>query len=290
MNIDAIKQRLNSLQSSNNSKKEKIDYTKVYWKPKEEGKYQIRIVPSKLNSQNPFQEVFIHYGFGKFPIFSLTNWGEKDPIVEFASKLRKTNEKENWILAKKIDPKMRVYAPVVVRGEEEKGTRLWEFGKEIYMQLLGIAEDEDYGDFTDVNEGRDFTVDVVKGDIGGRQGLKSSIRIKPKITPLSTDSSLVNKFLNEQPNILEIQRKIDYDALKEILQNWLSPEDENNEETEEIEETSTKEAETTKAYTLKTPLAAKESTTKKFDNIFEEETSNPFENLFEDEEDTDLSL
>ena len=44
MDINAIKQRLNALQSTNNTgKKEKIDYSKVYWKPKEEGKYQIRI-------------------------------------------------------------------------------------------------------------------------------------------------------------------------------------------------------------------------------------------------------
>ena len=143
MDINAIKQRLNSLQSTNTpGKKEKIDYSKVYWKPKEEGKYQIRIVPSKLNPQNPFQEVFVHYGFSKFPIYALTNWGEKDPIVEFAKQLRTTNDRENWVLAKKLDPKMRIFAPVIVRGEEEKGVRLWEFGKEIYMQLLGIAEDE----------------------------------------------------------------------------------------------------------------------------------------------------
>jgi hypothetical protein len=100
--------------------------------------------------------VFVHYGFSKFPIYALTNWGEKDPIVEFAKSLRNTQEKENWQLAKKLDPKMRVFAPVVVRGEEEKGVRLWEFGKEIYMQCLGIAEDEDYGDFTDISEGRDL--------------------------------------------------------------------------------------------------------------------------------------
>ena len=176
MDINAIKQRLSSLQSSG-AKKEKVDYSKYYWKPKAEGKYQIRVVPSVLNKSNPFQEVFVHYGFSKFPIYALTNWGEKDPIVEFAKSLRTTQEKENWQLAKKLDPKMRVFAPVVVRGEEEKGVRLWEFGKEIYMQLLGIAEDEDYGDFTDINEGRDFTVDVVTGDIGGCQGLKSSIRV-----------------------------------------------------------------------------------------------------------------
>ena len=37
MDINAIKQRLNSLQSSG-QKKEKVDYSKYYWKPKQEGK------------------------------------------------------------------------------------------------------------------------------------------------------------------------------------------------------------------------------------------------------------
>ena len=272
MDISAIKQRLNALQSTNNTgKKEKIDYSKVYWKPKEEGKYQIRIVPSKLDPKNPFQEVFVHYGFSKFPIYALTNWGEKDPIVEFAAQLRKTNDKENWSLAKKLDPKMRVFAPVIVRGEEEKGVRLWEFGKEIYMQLLGIAEDEDYGDYTDVSEGRDFTVDVVKGDIGGRQGLKSSIRIKPKTTALNADASLIQKFLKEQPSLLEIQRKMEFDALKEVLQTWLSPEDTSDDVVDEDEDETPVEPTPVKAYALKTPLAPKASKADKFDSLFDED-------------------
>jgi len=278
MDIKAIKQKLNALQSTG-QKKEKVDYSKYLWKPKSEGKYQIRIVPSVLNKSNPFQEVFVHYGFSKFPIYALTNWGEKDPIVEFAKSLRNTQEKENWQLAKKLDPKMRVFAPVVVRGEEEKGVRLWEFGKEIYMQLLGIAEDEDYGDFTDINEGRDFTVDVVTGDIGGRQGLKSSIRVKPKTTPLNTDTETIKTWLEEQPNILELQRKMDFDALKEILQNWLNPEEEED-ETEEVEETENVVEEedpilaksTSKSnYTLKTPAAKPASKADKFDALFDDE-------------------
>lgn len=272
MDINAIKQRLNALQSTNNTgKKEKIDYSKVYWKPKAEGKYQIRFVPSKLDPKNPFQEVFVHYGFGKFPIFALTNWGEKDPIVEFAAQLRKTNDKENWSLAKKLDPKMRVYAPIIVRGEEEKGVRLWEFGKEIYMQLLGIAEDEDYGDYTDISEGRDFTVDVVKGDVGGRQGLKSSIRIKPKTTALSTDAALIQTFLKEQPNVLEIQRKMDFDSLKEVLQNWLSPEDAGDDVDDEDEDETPVEVAPIKTIAVKTPLAPKANKADQFDSLFEDE-------------------
>ena len=283
MDLKSIKNKLNALQTQG-QKKEKVDYSKYLWKPKQEGKYQIRIVPSKLDKNNPFKEVFVHYGFSKFPIYALTNWGEKDPIVEFAKQLKQTNDKENWKLAKKLEPKMRVFAPVIVRGEEDKGVRLWEFGKEIYMQLLGIADDEDYGDYTDINDGRDFTLEAVMGDIGGRQGLKTSIRIKPKTSPLTTDKKEIEKFLDEQPDILELQRKTEFDKLKEILQNWLNPEDASDADTdeEEVEETKPvnkgdlpwededEEVEVKKPaknYELKT----KKSKADKFDELFDED-------------------
>ena len=144
MDLNKIKSRLDNLnQASKPKQTEKKDYTLVYWKPKAEGKYQIRFVPSKINKDNPFQEIFMHYGVGKYPIVALTNWGEDDPIVEFSKKLRKSSESENWRLAKQLDPKMRVFAPVIVRGEEDKGVRLFEFSKTIYMELLSIADDED---------------------------------------------------------------------------------------------------------------------------------------------------
>jgi len=279
MDINSIKERLNSLQTSS-GKKEKVDYSKYYWKPKQEGKYNIRIVPSIIDKSCPFQEVFIHYGYTKFPIYALTNWGEKDPIVEFAKKLRSGNDKEHWKLAKKLDPKMRIFAPVIVRGEEDKGVRLWEFGKEIYMQLLSLAEDEDYGDFTDVNEGRDFVLEAIMGDIGGRQGLKSSIRAKPKVSPLSTDKNITKSWLEEQPKVLELQRKMEWDDLKKILQDFLNPEEEaettgTTEETVEDQITDegndlpwTTDEEKPKSG-VKAPV--KSSNIDKFNSLFEEE-------------------
>jgi hypothetical protein len=279
MDLKSIKNKLNALQTSG-QKKEKVDYSKYLWKPKQEGKYQIRIVPSKLDKNNPFQEIFVHYGFSKFPLYALTNWGEKDPIVEFVKQLRSTNDKENWKLSKKLEPKMRVFAPVIVRGEEDKGVRLWEFGKEIYMNLLGIADDEDYGDFTDMAEGRDFTVEAVMGDIGGRQGLKSSIRVKPKTSPLSTNKEDIKKWLEEQPNILDIQStyKMTFDKMKETLQNWLNPEDATEEteveETEEVEETSPAKANDLPwedEDEVKPSKPVKKSKADKFDALFEEE-------------------
>jgi hypothetical protein len=181
---------------------------------------------------------------------------------------------------------MRVFAPVIVRGEEDKGVRLWEFGKEIYMSLLGIADDEDYGDFTDISEGRDFTVEAVMGDIGGRQGLKSSIRIKPKTTPLTTNKSEAELWLENQPNILDIQStyKMDFDKMKETLQNWLNPEDnveveEVGEEVSEEENSSVKndlpwekeDEVSTKSSSKNYELKNKKSKADKFDEMFDEE-------------------
>ena len=284
MDLNSIKSKLIALQSQGKSK-EKVDYSKSLWKPKSEGKFTIRIVPSILDKKNPFKEVFVHYGISKFPIYALTNWGEKDPIVEFTKQLRQTSDKENWKLSKKLEPKMRVFAPVIIRGEEDKGVRLWEFGKEIYMQLLGIADDEDYGDFTDINEGRDFTLETVTGDIGGRQGLKSSIRIKPKTSVLSKDTEDIKVWLSEQPDILELQRKHEFDKLKEILQNFLNPEDATNESDVEEVKTPTndlpwkdeEEVITKKEpnYVISSPAkavkAVKASKADKFDALFEED-------------------
>ena len=274
MDINAIKQRLSSLQSSG-AKKEKVDYSKYYWKPKTEGKYQIRFVPSVLDPQNPFKEVFVHYGFSKFPTYALTNWGEKDPIVEMANQLRDAGGSDNWKLAKKLDPKMRVFAPVIVRGEEDKGVRLWEFGKEIYVQLLGIAEDEDYGDFTSITDGRDFTVEIVPNADGGMSKAKvkiGALRIKPKTSALGTDKNQVKTWLTEQPNVLELQKKSSFEDVKGMLYNFLNPDAEEDKAAEETTDVPNDlpwedEAPTTSNYSAKN----KASKANKFDSVFEDE-------------------
>lgn len=262
MDLNQIKNKLDSINNVNksNTTKEKVDYTKVFWRPTI-GKHQIRIVPSLYNKENPFKEVFIHYGFTKFPMLALTNWGEADPIIELANKLRQTKEKENWFLAKKLEPKMRVFAPVLVRGEEEKGIRLWEFGKSIYKDLLGFAADEDYGDFTDIQEGRDFTIEGVEDKVGNKPIVSCSIRIKPKPSPISDNAALLDTFLNTQPNIMEINTKFEYDFIKEALRKWLNPEEgEQSASTPSTEEPKTE---------AKGKYTASTSATTKFDNLFE---------------------
>jgi len=274
MDLNLAKQKLAAAQNKGSQQREKIDYTKIFFKPKP-GKYQVRLLPNKYDKAWPIREVQFHYGFAKGPILALSNWGEADPIADFAKQLRKSSDKEDWQLAKKIEPKYRYFAAVVVRGEEHLGARLWEFGKLTNDQLVGIAADEDYGDFTDITDGRDFTIEATEDIIAGRKGIKCNLRVKPKTTPISEDAALVEKLLNEQPDILGINRKYTYDALKDILTKWLNPEDEaateapiaSKDEEEEDDFIIEMNKPVAPAYTLETP-AAKTSNADKFDNLF----------------------
>lgn len=221
MDLNAIKNKLAALNSGGNQDREKVDFDKIYWRPAN-GKSTIRIVPSVFNAADPFTEIKLHYNIGKFPMVSLSNYGKQDPIEEFVKELRKTSDKDNWSLSGKLSPKSRFFAPVVVRGEEEKGVRLWSFGVNIYKALLALAEDEDIGDFTDVMSGWDMVVENTPA-AGPGQFPSTTVRIKPKQTVLSDDDSKVNAWLKDQPNALEVQTQYDYEYIKKKLQEYLNP-------------------------------------------------------------------
>ena len=150
MDLNLIKKKLDNL---NQSKKSSGGGKNLFWKPSV-GKQVVRVVPNKYNKSIPFTEMFFYYGIGERVMASPQNWKEKDPIREFTKQLRSSNDKENWRLAKKLDAKTRIFAPVIVRGEEDKGVRLWQFGKLIYEELLSLAVDEEIGDYTDIAQGR----------------------------------------------------------------------------------------------------------------------------------------
>jgi hypothetical protein len=112
----------------------------------------------------------------------------------------------------------------------------------MYLELLSIAEDEDIGDYTDIMEGRDLTVDTVGPEVTGTKFNKSSIRIKPKVSTLSDNNNVVKKWINEQPDVLLLYKKYEFDEMKTMLMEWLEPSEDTNEETEESVETSIQES------------------------------------------------
>jgi len=259
MDISVIKSRLSALQNPRGGQKK--DLTQTIWRPTV-GKHSVRIVPSVFNKQNPFKEVYMHYGINNRSMMALTNFGEKDPIVEFAQGLRKSSERDNWQLAKKLEPKMRVFAPVIVRGEEDKGVRLWEFGKQVYMDLLCIAEDEDVGDYTDPIQGRDITVETAGKETTGLMYNTSTVRVRTKSTPLSEDGDKVKQWLENQPDPLTQFKRYTYDEMKEALLKHLNPEEDIKEQADQVV---SKQPETGQ-YTLST---SKPSIDSSIDDLFD---------------------
>jgi hypothetical protein len=272
MNLDAIKKKLESMQKTTNGGSNNSSSNVKRFKPSV-GKQTVRVVPFKYNKEFPFTEMRFYYGIGsKKVIASPLNWGEKDPIAEFAKQLRGTNDKENWRLAKKLDPKTRIYAPVIVRGEESEGVQLWEFGKEIYEAFLQMAADEEVGDFSDIMSGRDIKLVTVGPESTGTQYNKTSIAPSMKTSALSEDSKLIEKWLEEQENPLDLYKPLPFDTIKQALQEWLNPED----EAEEVEEVEEVKEEPKSNYSLSTKPAAKKSKADAFDDLFEDDDDLPF--------------
>jgi hypothetical protein len=223
MDLDAIKSRLNQLQNTQ---------TNAFWKP-QPGKSQIRIVPYKFDKNNPFSELFFHYSLvPNKTVLSPLSYGRPDPVQQFADKLKGSGNKDEWIQGKRIEPKMRTFVPVVVRGEENEGVKFWGFGKTVYQELLSIIADPDYGDISDSTNGRDIVVERQTPAEAGNQYGKTTIRVKPNQTPLSDDSNLLEKLLEEQPDIKELYNEPTFDELKEHLSNFLNPSDSTEETTE----------------------------------------------------------
>jgi hypothetical protein len=226
MDLDAIKSRLNQLQNTQ---------TNAFWKP-QPGKSQIRIVPYKFDKNNPFSELFFHYSLvPNKTVLSPLSFGRPDPVQQFADKLKGSGNKDEWIQGKRIEPKMRTFVPVIVRGEESEGVKFWGFGKTVYQELLSIIADPDYGDISDSTTGRDIVVERQTPAEAGNQYGKTTIRVKPNVTPLSEDSNLLEKLLGEQPELKELYTEPTFDELKEHLSNFLNPSDSTDTEKSEPE-------------------------------------------------------
>ena len=229
MNLDEIRKRMDRLQNKSNGKSSS-DFKKNFWKPPSGEKSVVRIVPYKHNKDVPFTELYFYFGIDKPRMLALSNFDESDPILEVASKLRKTNDPDNVALAKKLFPKMRILAPVLVRGEEDKGIRFWEFGKMVYQELLGVMMDEDYGDITDIAAGRDITVEVIPAKETGKMYDTTTVRVKPVQSPIAKNGEDAEEYLENQKNAVELFNRYSFDEMKVSLQKYLSP----SEETETV--------------------------------------------------------
>lgn len=215
MDISLALKRFSSLQ--NNTKK-----SDAIFKPAN-GKSQVRIVPYKFNKDIPFIELYFHYNINNKTYLSPMSFGRPDPIVEFAEKLKRTGDTDDWKAGKKMEPKLRTFVPVIVRGKENEGVKFWGFGKTVYQDILGYIADPDYGDITDPLTGRDIVLEVMSAEESNASYPTTTIRVKPATSKLADTPEQIQQLLEGQKEITELYQELSYAELKSVLENWLNP-------------------------------------------------------------------
>ena len=218
IDLAAIRKKLNQISGQNSRKN-------ILWRPEEGSETTVRLIAYPDNDGQPFKELMFYYNIGNNPgLLAPYQFGKADPIQELITKLRDEGSKESYELAKKLYPKMRCYAPVIVRGEEDKGVRLWAFGKQVYQTLLNYMLDEDYGDITDPSEGRDVRITCTKTP--GKMWATTDVRPRGKDSPLSEDTSKSKNWLDNIPDVNDMFELKSYEELERIINEWLSGDDE----------------------------------------------------------------
>ena len=227
IDFDALRKKLGQLSGTNSRRN-------TMWRPQEGEESVVRLIAFENNDDGlPFSERWFYYNIGNNPgLLAPYQFGKPDPIQELINKLRDEGSKESYELAKKLYPKMRCYAPVIVRGEEDKGVQLWGFGKLVYQKLLGIMLDEDYGDITDPKTGRDIKVICSKPP--GQQWAKTEILPRGRSTKLADTTTQAKEWLTNIPDIKGIFKTKSYDELSKIVNDWLNGENEDDEGTEKF--------------------------------------------------------
>lgn len=213
VDLEAIRRRMQELSGVKKTSSVQL------WKP-DLGEYRVRCLSFPNSSEGqPFAERWFYY-FGENSVLAPKQFGKPDPIAELISKLYSTGKPEDRTLAKQLSPKMRVYAPVIVRGQEEKGPMLWSFGKIVYQRLLSFFLDEDYGNILDEHEGYDLKVTISQQP--GKQFKDTVVDCKGKPTRLHSDPDVVSKWKSQIPNVDDMYRLKTYEEIENLLNRWLN--------------------------------------------------------------------
>lgn len=208
------------------------DSKTVFWRP-EDGEQTIRILPP--SDGDPFKEFWFHYNLGKNPGFlsPKKNFGESDPLDDFIRQLYKDGSEESVKMAKNLSARQRFFSAVIVRGEEDKGPRLWGFGKMAYKELLNLVLNPDYGDITDVAEGTDLVINY--GKPAGAQFPQTAITPRRRPSALSENEDEVRTWLDSIPAFDDVFDRKTAEQVQVMLDEFLL-------DASDAEETSTESA------------------------------------------------
>ena len=219
INMELMKKKLAQLRGEG-------DREASAWFRPDEGDQDIRIVPP--GDGDPLKEMYFHYNVGEHPggiVCPKRNFGENCAICEFASQLWRegvdSNDEESKKLAKSLFVRTRYFSPVVVRGREDEGIKVYGYGKTAYELLLGYILDPEYGDVTDAQEGTDITLTYTKPTKPGAYP-QTSLKMRRNTSTLLEDAEAIPALLDGMPDFDSLFERLSPEQVDAILDEQLA--------------------------------------------------------------------
>lgn len=211
IDFEKMKAKRDALENRGNNKS-------AFWKP-EDGEQTIRLLPTA--DGDPFKQYWFHYNLGKNPGFlsPKKNFGENDPLDDFIRQLYKDGSDESVKMAKNLSARQRFFSPVLVRGEEGEGVRLWGYGKMAYKELLNLVLNPEYGDITDVNEGTDLVINY--GKPAGAQFPQTTITPRRRPSALAKTEEEIHSYLDQVPDYATVFERKTPQEVQAMLDEFL---------------------------------------------------------------------
>ena len=131
----------------------------------------IRIVPNKRDPEWPFYTVYIHgrdyatkIGLANYEFASPKTFQQEDPAEIFANKLYREDYENNKQFIKYFSPQKFYYVPILVKGKESSGIKVWPVNTKTYEKIFNIMntifeeEGEESSKIFDLKIGTDLVI------------------------------------------------------------------------------------------------------------------------------------
>ncbi len=235
--IESIRKKL----EKQNKQNKQSDESKFKWSPKDGEKNRIRILPYP-HGVDPFTELYFHFDLPNRPMCPKLSFPEENnrcAICEFAEELlkeakevkAKTKEKNSlaWQQYKKMSANMRAFCVILVRGKEAEGPKIFGMSQTNYTFIQNRFIDPEYGDLSDILEGRDLELDSKKQNgPDGKSFVKTMISTAANKTPLfpptgnkKEDNLRIASLIASIPKITDVYEVTTYEDTKKILDEFL---------------------------------------------------------------------
>lgn len=216
---------------------------------KGEATAQVRIVPYKFNPQNPFIELYFHYGFrglgaalcprrmSGYPGFESDT--RECPLCEFGFEMLNEYRAAKTEAAKakykqymdQFMAKQRTHVPVVVLSEngqpKDPKVRLWGFGNTVMTDLMRatVKFGEQGVDITDVENGVEFTVTAKAPEVTKLRFVTTDIEpamegMSVKTGPLASAND-IQSILDTCPNAFDVYKPKLLSDLEGALESYM---------------------------------------------------------------------